>query len=85
MIRPARRGDRPAIWSITGPVIRAGETYSLDPHMSEAEALAYWAGPDRETFVVQHEGTIVGTYYMRPNQAGGGSHVCNCGSATAGT
>jgi ribosomal protein S18 acetylase RimI-like enzyme len=24
-------------------------------------------------------GMVVGTYYMRQNQAGGGRHVCNCG------
>lgn len=26
---------------------------------------------------------IVGTYFLTPNQAGGGSHVCNCGFATS--
>jgi ribosomal protein S18 acetylase RimI-like enzyme len=26
-----------------------------------------------------------GTYYMRPNQAGGGQHVCNCGYMTHAT
>ncbi|WP_207180610.1 GNAT family N-acetyltransferase [Methylobacterium indicum] len=81
-IRPARPDDAPAIWSILAPVIRAGETYTLDPDMTEAEALAYWMGPDKETFVAEEAGEVVGTYYMRPNQAGGGSHVCNCGYMT---
>lgn len=39
-------------------------------------------GPDKETFVAEDEGEIVGTYYLRPNQAGGGGHVCNCGYMT---
>ena len=30
-------------------------------------------------FVAEAEGAILGTYYLRRNQAGGGSHVCNCG------
>ncbi len=83
LIRAARPDDAAAIWSIIGPVIRAGETYTLDPDMSETDALAYWLGPDKETFVAEDQGSIVGTYYIRPNQAGGGRHVCNCGYMTA--
>ena len=82
LIRPARPEDHPAIWSIIGPVIRAGETYTLDRNLTEAAALGYWFGPDKETFVAEDGGAILGTYYMRPNQAGGGSHVCNCGYMT---
>jgi ribosomal protein S18 acetylase RimI-like enzyme len=83
MIRPARNEDRPAIWSIIGPIIQAGETYTLAPNLSETEALAYWLGAEKETFVVEADGVLLGTYYMRPNQAGGGSHVCNCGYMTS--
>jgi ribosomal protein S18 acetylase RimI-like enzyme len=82
LIRPARPEDRAAIWTIIGPVIRAGQTYALDRDMSEADALAYWLGPDKETFVAEEDGAILATYYMRPNQAGGGRHVCNCGYVT---
>ncbi len=82
-IRPARANDAPSIWRIIGPTIRAGETYALDPDMTEADALAYWLGSDRETFVAEENGEILGTYYIRPNQAGGGRHICNCGYMTA--
>jgi ribosomal protein S18 acetylase RimI-like enzyme len=55
--------------------------------MSEDAALAYWLGSDpgsdKETFVAEENGVILGTYYIRPNQAGGGRHVCNCGYMTA--
>ena len=81
-IRPARDDDRAAIWSIIGPTIRDGETYALDPAMTEAEALAYWIAPDRSTFVAEADGAILGTYYIRANQSGGGAHVCNCGYMT---
>jgi len=47
-IGPAAKDDAAAIWEIIGPTIRAGETYALAPGMSEAEALAYWMGPDRD-------------------------------------
>jgi len=83
LIRPALSADRPAIWRIIGPAIRAGETYALDAAMTEDEALAYWLGPDRETFVAEENGEILGTYYLRANQPGGGAHVCNCGYMTS--
>ena len=34
-------------------------------------------------FVAEDGARIVGTYYLRPNQRGGGSHVANCGYVTA--
>jgi L-amino acid N-acyltransferase YncA len=81
-IRPARREDRPSIWRIVGPTIRAGETYALDRDMSEADALAYWLAYDQETFVAEQDGEIVGTYFIRANHAGGGRHIGNCGYMT---
>ncbi|MBP2238634.1 L-amino acid N-acyltransferase YncA [Sinorhizobium kostiense] len=82
-IRPASSADAPAVWSIIEPVIRAGETYTLDRNLSRAEAVAYWMAADKEVFVAEEAGAILGTYYMRPNQPGGGRHVCNCGYVTA--
>jgi L-amino acid N-acyltransferase YncA len=78
-IRPATLADTPAILAIIAPVIRAGETYALDPAMSEAAMADYWLGADRATFVAEDGGLVLGTYYLRANQAGGGAHVANCG------
>jgi len=82
VIRKAEAADAGGIASIIMPTIRAGTTYALDPGMSEADALAYWLADDRETFVAVDDGRILGTYTLRANQAGGGSHVCNCGYMT---
>ncbi len=81
-IRPATNEDGLAIWSIIEPTIRAGETYALARDMSEVDALSYWMGSDRQTFVAVETNRIVGTYYFRANQAGGGDHVANCGYMT---
>lgn len=83
LIRPARREDDDAIWSILEPVIRAGETYALPRDMTREAALTYWTAPDRETFVAEEDGRVVGTYYLRANQQGGGAHIANCGYVTA--
>lgn len=82
LIRPATQDDAAAIWTILEPVIRAGETYTLDRDMAEDAAIAYWFGADKAVFVAEADGVILGTYYLRANQAGGGAHVCNCGYMT---
>jgi GNAT superfamily N-acetyltransferase len=83
LIRPARTEDHAGLWRILEPVIRAGETYALPRNMSERDVIAYWTGPDRQAFVAEDGSQLVGTYYLRANQLGGGSHVANCGYVTA--
>ena len=83
LIRKARHDDDDAIWSILEPVLRAGETYALPRDITRDEALAYWKRGGNDVFVAEEDGRVVGTYYLRPNQAGGGSHVANCGYMTA--
>jgi L-amino acid N-acyltransferase YncA len=84
-IRPATAADETAIWQILEPMIRAGETYPLPRDMERQEALAYWCSPDHEVFVAEAAGSLAGTYYLRPNQKGGGAHVANCGYVTVRT
>jgi L-amino acid N-acyltransferase YncA len=83
-IRPARSDDADALWAILQPVIRAGETYALPQDMARDAALAHWLGADRQTFVIHDaQGAMLGTYFLRANQAGRGAHVANCGYMTA--
>jgi L-amino acid N-acyltransferase YncA len=76
-IRPAVEQDRDAIWNIFHEVVAAGDTYAFDPQMSREDALAYWFRADTRTYVAEQGKKIVGTYILRPNQGGGGSHVAN--------
>jgi ribosomal protein S18 acetylase RimI-like enzyme len=83
IIRPATTCDEPALWAILEPILRAGECYALPRDWSRDEAVAFWTGRGREAFVAEDQGQVVGTYYLRPNQQGGGAHVANCGYAVA--
>jgi L-amino acid N-acyltransferase YncA len=83
LIRSATRQDDEAIWRILEPVLRAGDTYTLAREISREDALDYWFSPGHETFVAVEDGSILGTYYLRANQRGGGAHVANCGYMTA--
>ncbi len=81
-IRKAEASDAQAIAEIIVPTFRDGSTYAIDTQISEADAVAYWLAPDKQTFVAEEGGVIAGTYYLRTNHAGNGSHVCNCGYMT---
>ncbi|TCS65335.1 ribosomal protein S18 acetylase RimI-like enzyme [Primorskyibacter sedentarius] len=83
VFRPAEPRDSDALWAMLEPVFRAGDSYAIDPQISPEDALDYWTGPDRETWVVEANGAPLGSYYLKANQQGGGSHVCNCGFVTA--
>jgi ribosomal protein S18 acetylase RimI-like enzyme len=82
-IHPATDSDRDAIWAILEPMIRHGETYTLPRDMSKEQALDYWFAGDKETFVWKENDEVLGTYFLKANQQGGGAHVANCGYVTA--
>jgi len=82
-IRPAARADDDAIWAILEPTFRAGETYPIPRDITRAEALDYWHSPGHAVFVAEDGTCIVGSYYLRANNRGGGAHVANCGYMTA--
>ena len=76
-IRSYSDDDRAAVWSIFQPILAAGDTYALDPETPESEALAYWLNPAGHTFVAERENRIVGSYLLKANLPGLGSHVAN--------
>jgi len=79
-IRPATKADRDAIWNIFREVVATGDTYALDSSISRDDALAYWFAPGTHTYVAEEPAIgVAGTYILRPNQSGGGSHVANAG------
>ncbi len=66
-------------------MFRAGETYAFSTDISEKEAHQDWIEIPSATFVaVDENGNNLGTYYIKPNQPGLGSHVCNCGYIVTG-
>lgn len=78
-IRLAREADFDALWPMLRDVIRAGETYAIEPGLTREAVRDLWMRAPRATFVAERDGLVLGTCYIRSNQAGGGAHVCNCG------
>jgi len=79
IIREATSRDFEEIWSIFHEIISKGDTYAYPPDTSKEDGMRYWCEIPEATFVVEDDGEILGTYYLKPNQPGLGSHVCNCG------
>jgi len=82
-IREATPDDFENIWPIFHEVSSAGDTYAYPRETSKSESERLWMDVPRQTYVVEIDGRIVGTYYIKTNQTGPGSHVCNCGYMVA--
>ena len=82
-IRPAGDDDRDAIWQIFHAVVSTADTYAYPADTPREQALAWWFPPGGWTYVALHDGRALGTYVMKANQPGQGSHVANCGYMVA--
>lgn len=82
-IREATREDFDWIWPIFHEIAAAGDTYGYARGTTKEQALSIWMECPRRTYVFEEDGRILGTYYIKTNQAGPGDHVCNCGYMVA--
>jgi GNAT superfamily N-acetyltransferase len=72
--------DYDAVWEIFSRVIQSGDTYVFDPNTPKSELPKLWFAETMDTFVATDDDeTIVGTYFIKPNQLGLGNHIANCG------
>jgi L-amino acid N-acyltransferase YncA len=79
LIQPALAEDFSRIWEIFRLIIAPGDTVSFAPDTTFDEAKEYWMGHGMHTYKAVKDGTIVGTYVLKANFPGLGSHVVNGG------
>jgi L-amino acid N-acyltransferase YncA len=84
MIRAATSADWPGIWPVLQEAFAAGDTYPFPPDISESDARRAWMDVPHATYVVEEDGVVLGTYYLKPNQPGLGGHIVNAGYVVAG-
>lgn len=82
-IRKAEAADFAEIWPILHEVFSQGDTYSFSPDTSREEGFHIWLEIPLTTYVAMEDGQVVGTYFLKANQPGLGSHVCNAGYAVS--
>jgi ribosomal protein S18 acetylase RimI-like enzyme len=84
VIRAYQPADWPSLWPILQSAILAGDTFAWDPQSTADEVHEAWIDAPAATFVAcADDGRILGCYFIKPNQPGLGSHVCNAGYCTA--
>lgn len=76
-IRVAQKHDSEAIWAIFKAVIQTGDTYVFLPDTPRTDLDQYWLATHMSTFVAEVEGEVIGTYILKANHPGLGSHVAN--------
>ncbi|TWP50925.1 GNAT family N-acetyltransferase [Lentzea tibetensis] len=74
-IREFADGDWPLVWPIVREVVRAADTFTYEPDMTESDARAIWVERPPGLTVVAADGGALGTAKMGPNKAGPGAHV----------
>ena len=76
-IIPATDAHRDDIWEIFREIVASGDTYVFDPQISREDALRYWLSEDHHAFVITDNDRVYGTYILKKNHPGLGSHVAN--------
>ena len=72
--------DYDDIWEIFSWVVKTGDTYVFDPDTPKEALHKIWLADNMDTFVaVDDDGSMVGTYFIKPNQIDLGNHIANCG------
>lgn len=75
-IRDFAEADWPQLWPIFSEVVKAQETYTYDPDMSEEQARGTWVERSPGlTVVAESDGQLLGSAKMGANRAGPGAHV----------
>lgn len=82
-IRLAKHDEFEQIWPFFHSIVSAGDTYAIDPEIDREDAQVLWLEYPECCYVVEKDDEIVASYYLKTNQAGPGSHVCNCGYMVA--
>lgn len=65
------------IWGIFHEIVQKGETYVYDPKTTKDQAYDIWM-KQPNVYVGMINDEVTGTYIMRPNFPGLGSHIANC-------
>jgi len=83
VIRKVEGSDFDRIWTILHEVFQKGDTYAFSPDITREEVFHIWMEIPLNTYVATENDLILGTYFLKPNQPGLGSHVCNVGYAVS--
>ncbi|WP_293268554.1 GNAT family N-acetyltransferase [Neptunomonas sp.] len=79
MIRETTKSDFEEFWPCFERIVKAQETYAFEPDMSYEDTFHLWCKTPLKSFVLEENGKVLGTYFLKANAQGPGNHICNCG------
>jgi GNAT superfamily N-acetyltransferase len=78
-IGPLGAGQLDALFAIFADVVARGDGYPHTPPLTRAGFEGTWVHPVTVVVGASVGSTLVGAYYLKPNQPGSGAHVANGG------
>lgn len=78
-LRPMTAGDFEMFWPVFRDIVRAQDSYAIDPDIDFATARRYWLEAPSQVWSARFDGDLAGSYYLKPNFDGPADHICNCG------
>lgn len=82
-LRMMTEGDFRRFWPVFQGVIAAQDSYAFAPDMTLKQGWQLWGELPLQTWVAEEDGELLGSYFLKANAAGPGSHVANCGYMVA--
>ncbi|SCK17172.1 GNAT family N-acetyltransferase [Vogesella sp. LIG4] len=79
LIRKMTEADFQRFWPVFQGVIAAQDSYAFAPDMTLQQGWQLWGELPLQTWVAEDDGELLGSYFLKANAAGPGSHVANCG------
>lgn len=78
-ITKATADDFENIWPFFKRIVAQGDTYSYPMDCSYSLGKAFWLPENGTTYLARSGEQVVGSFYLKPNQPGLGTHVANAG------
>ncbi|MEA3290710.1 MAG: GNAT family N-acetyltransferase, partial [Pseudomonadota bacterium] len=69
-IRRATDADWETIWPFFREIVAAGESYAYPVELGKKAGRKIWLETPLATYVAEVDGSVVGSYYLKPNQFG---------------
>ena len=82
-IRKAREEDKEAVWQILRNINEQGDSFAFSPGTPKEEMLSWWFDPSKHVYVACDGDTIAGSFLIKDNQPGLGSHIANAAYAVS--
>jgi GNAT superfamily N-acetyltransferase len=79
IVQASSLADFDLVWPFFKNIVSAGDTYAYPMDCDYELGRSYWMPKNGKTYLAKWDDDVVGSFYLKPNQPGLGSHVANAG------